>query len=79
MRTVTYYDDGTRDERITCAHAWRFRRLELCVAWYVGPLPTWFYFCAGGTMHHGSKSTTLRMFRLMLGYRWYDQPVRQTK
>lgn len=53
------------------AHTARIGRLELCAAWLRGSAPTWIYCEPAGRLHPGAVSFTLRVFRAMLGYRWY--------
>ncbi len=66
------HPDGTSTVRKDMrTYAFRIGRLELCSAWLVGHMPTWFYFHHGGKLHSEASSTTLRIFRAMIGYRWY--------
>ena len=55
----------------TIARTCRAGRLELCYAWLVGYMPTWFYAKLAGNLHPGASSYTFRAGRVMLGWRWY--------
>jgi hypothetical protein len=53
------------------ARTMRVGRLELCSSWLVGPVPSWFYCEPAGLLHTGAVCFTLRVWRAMVGYRWY--------
>ena len=66
----TYYETGGVNPQ-TRARTIRIGRLELCYAWLVGYMPTWFYLHFNGRRHLSTTAITLRIFRVILGYRWY--------
>lgn len=73
-KTVTYFQNPPYgvDSYLTAAWAWRVsRRLELCAGWFYGPPPTLFYFNPNGHLHLGTVALTLRVWRLMVGWRWH--------
>ena len=72
-KTITYYEDGTPDEYLSKAWAWRIGNRELCWGKFFGKPPTFFYLKINGTLHPGSLTTTLRIGKLMIGLRKYDQ------
>ena len=78
MRTVTYLQDsGEPDHDRSKAWAWRItRRLELCVGWMAGDLPTFTYFNRCGRLHPGAVALTLRVWRVMIGWRWYTKEAK---
>jgi len=73
MRTTTYNQVTLEPDKVlTKAWAWRIsRRLELCAGWFHGPLPTLCYVQPRGLLHPGAVSRTLRIWRAMVGWRWY--------
>ena len=74
MRTRTYRQDNCEpDDVLTKAWAWRLaKRFEFCVGWFHGPLPSLTYFNPTGRAHPGAVAMTLRVWRAMIGWRWYS-------
>lgn len=72
-RTPTYFVDGREDREISSAWSVRISgRTELCFGWYRGPLPSFFWLIPAGRLHPGAVSSTLRVWRIMLGIRRYS-------
>lgn len=67
-----YYDDGSVSPAMR-ARTFRIRRLELCWCWFVGPLPSRVYLHWPGRHFPNASVFTLRLYRAMLGFRWYDK------
>ena len=74
MKASAFLQDNSRriDFRVA-ARSWRLGRLEMCSGWWLSSSrpPTRFYFVRNAPSIDGSRATTLRLWRLMVGYRLY--------
>lgn len=74
MRTAAFLQDNSRrvDFRVA-ARSVRLGRLEVCLGWWLQTSrpPTRFFWTHDAPSIDRSRATTLRLWRLMLGYRVY--------
>ncbi len=77
MKTHAIQHNGPNAGRVdfrVAARSFRLGRLEFCLGWWqqeAAP-PTRFYFVRNKPSIDRSRATTLRLWRLLLGYRIYD-------
>lgn len=77
MKTYALQHNGPNSGRVdfrVAARSLRLGRLELCLGWWQqeAPPPTRFYFVRNKPSIDRSRATTLRLWRLLIGYRIYD-------
>lgn len=64
-------NSGKVDFRVA-ARSFRLGRIELCAGWWLqSKPPTRFYFVRNKPSIDRSRATTLRLWRLLIGYRIY--------
>lgn len=70
--STMYYSDGrvNPDER---ARTLRIGRLELCSCWFRGEMTGFIYIHWPGRSFPAASTFTLRVWRVMVGFRWYDK------
>jgi hypothetical protein len=66
------YESGAVNPDIR-AHTLRIGRLELCSAWLSGYMPSRVFIHWPGRAFPGASAFTLRVYRAMVGFRWYDK------